>query len=104
MPYHHQQYQGPKERGNDPNSKVYNSPENRRAREVLRKMVNETIDKAAEVCQCEDCTRERLKKEMRQCDLNAIIEHLPSKMIRDPPGFTTELSPNPNYWKLGRRG
>jgi hypothetical protein len=92
------------ERGNDPNSKVYNSPDNQRTRKHLQELINKTLDAAAEVCQCAECSKNRMKKEMRQSDLNAIIEHLPSKMIRDPPGWTTELSSNPNHWKLGRRG
>jgi hypothetical protein len=60
---------------------------------------------AEEICQCASCTAAREKKQISQCDKDRILQYLPMKMFREQsPGFTTELSSNPLYWKLGRRG
>jgi hypothetical protein len=91
-------------RGDDPNSTAYNSPDNQRTRKHLQDLIKETVDTAAEVCQCDDCSRKRMQKQIIQDDMDELLKHLPSKMLRNPVGFTSELSSNPIYWRLGRRG
>jgi hypothetical protein len=53
------------------------------------------IDAAGEICQCVNCSRKRMQREMSQCDKNAILEHLPGMIFgRGPNNFIPELSPN----------
>jgi hypothetical protein len=73
-----------------------------RTRAALRELAakqKSAIDAAEAVCQCEDCVRSRLKKEMTQCDKNELLQHLPSKIIgRKPGNCIPELSPNYEYY------
>jgi hypothetical protein len=56
------------------------------------------IDAAEKKCACANCMKVKAEKALK------ISQELPSKMIRDPDGFIPDLSSNPNYWRIGRRG
>ena len=93
------------ERGEEPSSKAYNSPDNQRTRRLMQELAIQTrqaID-TAEFCQCADCDMERMQKQMTHCEMNERLMKLPSKIVRPMPGnFMPDLSPNPIYWPLGR--
>ena len=82
-----------------------NSPDKCDARKRFMESAQQAIGAAQEFCECENCTRERLKKEMMQEQLNKILQDLSSKIVPPMPGnFIPDLSPDPMYWRLGRRG
>jgi hypothetical protein len=93
------------ERGEEPSSKAYNSPDNQRSRRLMQELAIQTrqaID-TTELCQCVDCAMERMQKQMTLCEMNERLMKLLSKIVRPMPGnFMPDLSPNPMYWPLGR--
>jgi hypothetical protein len=75
-----------------------------RTKEYL-KQLQKTIDAAGEICKCANCARERMQKEITQCDKNRLLEYLPEEMMGGPlPGdVIPQLSPNYELWNSGKR-
>ena len=49
-------------------------------------------------------SKEKGEEEREREETDCSSKNLSAKMFQNPIGFTTELSSNPNYWRLGRRG
>jgi hypothetical protein len=75
----------------------------KRTEEYLRQL-RKTLETAEEICQCASCTAAREKKQILQCDKDRLLQYLPMYMFQEPSNFIPDLSSNPNYWRLGRKG
>jgi hypothetical protein len=74
-----------------------------RTREYLRQLQN-TLEGAEEICQCGNCTKEREKKQITQCDKDRILQYLPSKIVRPyASNFVPEISPSYELWHSAKR-